>query len=144
MSRAFTGAVFVKIVGVCAVLGLLAPAAWAQSNACVYNQPGGGYVAKMRIVSGAFKTDWSSGFPIGKSACQSLEQIPNGQAYKVEVHAVAGKTVTCEPTQTRSTSFTGNIVYHCGGTTFIHTWCQQPGAEKPDPGAEKEAMEETE
>lgn len=110
-----------------AVLALLAaPTVQAQQSACVYNQPGGGFVAKMRVCGGNSCTGWSSGFAIGKTQCQGLSSYANGASIKVEVDAVAGKQVTCTPTFTRDANFNGTAVFHTWGTT-LSPKCEQPG-----------------
>lgn len=116
-----------RLILVAIVLGALAaPLTHAQQNACVYNQPGGGFVAEMRVCGGNSCTDWSSNFAIGKTRCASVTSYGNGTTLKVEVKAVAGKTVTCTPTFTRDTNFSGTAVFHTWGTT-LSPKCEQVG-----------------
>ena len=101
----------------------------AQAKGCVYLQPGAGYTAKMRIRTGTegnySYTSWSSSFPIGKSRCQSLVNVPNGSTFSVQVHANAGKTKTCTPENVaRNSSDTTNAVYNAWGTT-LSVKCKQ-------------------
>ena len=71
--------------------------AYAAESGCVALLVKAGYAAKMRIVSGDFKTDWSGSFPIGKTVCQSLNGVPIGKDFTVQVKALAGKTRDCTP-----------------------------------------------
>ena len=102
----------------------------AQQKGCVYLQPGAGYTAKMRIRTGTpdnySYTSWSSSFPIGKSRCQSLTNVPNGSTFSVQVHANGGKTKTCTPDNlTRNASEAGNAIFNAWGTT-LNVKCKQP------------------
>ncbi|QBB68968.1 hypothetical protein ELE36_00455 [Pseudolysobacter antarcticus] len=91
----------------------------AQANACVSLLVGAGYAAEMRVVSGSFHTDWSSSFPIGKTVCQSLSGVGDGNKFSVEVHALAGKTKTCTPDNvTRVAASTSNVTYQAWGSTL--------------------------
>jgi hypothetical protein len=108
----------------------MASFASAQQQACVHLKAGAGYAAKMRYCIGTGKSatcsDWSGVFAIGKSKCQSLADVPNGTTFSVEVHAQAGKTKTCSPSDLpRNASDQSNIVFIASGTTLsVH--CSQP------------------
>jgi hypothetical protein len=102
----------------------------AQSQACVSLLVGAGYAAEMRIVAGSFHTDWSNSFPIGKTVCQSLSGVGNGVPFSVEVHALAGKTKTCTPSNIpRVAASTSNVVFQAWGTT-LNISCQEPSGEQ--------------
>jgi hypothetical protein len=101
----------------------------AQANACVSLLVGAGYAAKMRVVSGSFHTDWSDSFPIGKTKCQPLGGVGNGNQFSVEVSAVLGETKTCKPSNvTRVAASTSNVVYQAWGST-LSVKCEEPTAE---------------
>jgi len=100
----------------------------AQANACVALLVGAGYAAEMRVVSGSFHTDWSSSFPIGKTVCQPLAGVSDGNKFSVEVHAILGKTKTCTPDNvTRVAASTSNVTYQAWGTT-LSVKCEEPTA----------------
>lgn len=98
--------------------------AQAADSACVSLLVGAGYAAKMRIESGDFKTDWSKSFPIGKTVCQSLDGVPVGSPFTVQVQAVMGKTKACTPNITHSTG-AGSITFQAWGTT-LNVKCTMP------------------
>ena len=126
------GISFVRILFVALALVLLTGEAFAQSNACVYNKPGGGFVAKMRVCADGKCTDWSDSFAIGKTKCKSLTSYSSGASIKVEIDAVLGKKTSCSPSFNRNTEFTGTVVFHASGTT-LSPKCEEPG------GAQSEA-----
>ena len=98
----------------------------AQSKACVSLLVGAGYAAEMRVVSGAFHTDWSGSFPIGKTVCQPLDGVGNGNKFSVEVHAILGKTQTCTPANiVRVASSTSSVTFQAWGTT-LNVKCEEP------------------
>jgi hypothetical protein len=97
---------------------------YAAEDACVSLLVGAGYAAEMRIVSGDFKTDWSGSFPIGKTKCQSLDGVPVGKKFTVEVHAILGKTESCTPSITHSEG-EGSITFQAWGTT-LNVHCEMP------------------
>jgi hypothetical protein len=116
-----------------AVLALIGLAAWspaqAQSSACVYLEPGAGYAAWIRVVSGDFESKWSSSFPIGQHRCVDLKPIADGAKYTVQISAVLGSSkVHCKPdNQTRVAANTGSVTFLAWGTTFnVH--CEMPSA----------------
>lgn len=122
--------------------------AQAQSAACVYLQPGAGYAAWIRVVSGSFESAWSSSFPIGQHRCVDLRPIADGAKYTVQISAVLGSSkVHCKPdNQTRVAAQTGSVTYLAWGTTFnVH--CEMPSAEtaaaaasaEPNPEGQKAA-----
>lgn len=115
-----------SVVFLTLILAFLSASAFAQSSACVYNQPGGGYIAKMRVCADGTCTGWSANFPIGKTECKSLTAYSSAAKLKVDVQAVAGKTVTCTPEFQRNTDFTGTIVFQAWGTT-LSPKCEEPG-----------------
>ncbi len=129
---------------------IVAQSAYAQKSACVYLEPGAGYAAWMRVVSGGYASDWSSSFPIGQTRCQSLEPIKDGQEFTVQVSAVLGSSkVPCSPSMKRVSSSEASVVYHAWGTT-LSVKCQMPGVSNAlgatmEPSAEglkaKEALE---
>ena len=98
----------------------------AQQNACVHLKVGAGYAAKMRVCTGDTCKSWSGVFGIGKSKCQSLAGFPTGTIFTVQVHAQAGDTKTCSPSDvTRNANDKTNLVYLASGTTKkVH--CNQP------------------
>ena len=99
----------------------------AQGTACVYLEPGAGYAAWMRVVSGGYASDWSSSFPIGQTRCQSLGPIKDGQEFTVQVSAVLGSSkVPCSPSMKKVAGSTASVVYHAWGTT-LSVKCQMPG-----------------
>jgi len=98
--------------------------AHADDKACVSLLVGAGYAAKMRIVSGSFKTDWSSSFPIGKTICKSLTGVPLSQSYTVEVQAIAGQTKSCTPSIKHSVG-PESITFQAWGTTG-NVQCKMP------------------
>lgn len=97
---------------------------YAADAACVALKAGAGYAAKMRIVSGDFKTDWTGSFPIGQTRCQSLEGVPVGSDFTVQVQAVLGKTKDCTPNIKHSEG-AGSITFEAWGTT-LNVKCQMP------------------
>lgn len=97
---------------------------YAAEDACVSLLVGAGYAAEMRIVSGDFKTDWSKSFPIGKTRCQSLDGVPVGKKFTVEVHAILGETKSCTPSITHSEG-EGSITFQAWGTT-LNVHCEMP------------------
>jgi hypothetical protein len=104
----------------------LSSTASAQANACVSLLVGAGYAAEMRVVSGSFHTDWSGSFAIGKTKCQSLSGVGNGNKFSVEVSAILGKTKTCTPDNVvRVASSTSNVTYQAWGTT-LSVKCEEP------------------
>jgi hypothetical protein len=96
----------------------------AAEEACVSLLVGAGYAAKMRIKSGDFKTDWSGSFPIGKTKCQSLNGVPVGNKFTVEVHAILGESKDCSPSITHSQG-EGSITFQAWGTT-LNVKCEMP------------------
>ena len=96
----------------------------AADEACVHLKVGAGYVAKMRIESGDFKTDWSDSFAIGSTRCQSLNGVPVGSQFTVQVHAELGETKDCTPSITHSKG-EGSITFEASGTT-LSVKCQMP------------------
>ena len=98
--------------------------AYAAESGCVALLVKAGYAAKMRIVSGDFKTDWSGSFPIGKTVCQSLNGVPIGKDFTVQVKALAGKTRDCTPSVKHSEG-PGSITFEAWGTTLAPK-CQMP------------------
>lgn len=100
--------------------------AYAAKDACVSLLVGAGYAAKMRIVSGQFSTEWSDSFPIGQTRCQSLDGVPIGNQYTVEVHAILGKTKSCTPSITHSAG-EGSITFQAWGTT-LNVHCEMPSS----------------
>jgi len=123
-----------RLIALGAALFALALPALAQKEACVHLKVGAGYVAKMRIVSGDFHTDWSGSFAINDTKCQSLDGVAIGNEFSVQVDAVAGKTVTCKPSLKRA-SGDASVTYEAWGTT-LKPKCEMPGeagaqAEKP-------------
>jgi hypothetical protein len=106
-----------------------AGAAAAQSSACVSLLVGAGYAAKMRVVSGKFHTDWSGSFPIGKTMCQSLSGVGDGNPFSVEVSAILGQTKTCKPENiTRVASSKSSVTFQAWGTT-LSVKCEEPNGE---------------
>lgn len=105
-------------------------AAHAQSAACVYLEPGAGYAAWIRVVSGSFTSEWSSSFAIGQHRCVSLTSIADGAKYTVQISAMAGSSkVPCKPdNQPRVASQPGTVTYLASGTTF-NVKCEMPTAE---------------
>ena len=100
----------------------------AQSAACVHLLVGAGFAAKMRVVYGNLHTDWSDSFAIGSTKCQSLSAVPDGSAFTVEVHALAGEDKKCSPENiVRSSSSSSSVTFQTWGTTFC-VKCQEPGA----------------
>lgn len=117
--------------------------AQAAEEACVSLLVGAGYAAKMRIKSGDFKTDWSGSFAIGQTRCQSLEGVPVGNKYTVEVEAILGEKKDCEPSITHSTG-QGSITFQAWGTT-LNVKCKMPSSrdafmEKPGHEASPEGI----
>lgn len=104
-------------------------AAHAQSAACVYLEPGAGYAAWIRVVSGSFTSEWSSSFPIGQYRCVDMTPIANGAPYTVQISAVLGSSqVACQPAnQTRSSAMTGSITFLASGTS-LNVKCNMPVA----------------
>lgn len=98
----------------------------AYQEACVSLLVGAGYAAKMRVCSNGMCNPWSGSFPIGKTMCQSLNNVPNGNTFSVEMNAILGKTITCTPDNITQTSSPVNIVYNAWGTT-LSPKCQMPG-----------------
>ncbi|KDM90449.1 hypothetical protein [Photobacterium galatheae] len=98
--------------------------AHAAEQACVSLLVGAGYAAKMRIVSGSFSTDWTSSYPIGKTKCQSLSEVPIGNTYTVQVKAILGKTKDCTPSIKHSAG-QGSITFQAWGTT-LNVHCEMP------------------
>ena len=96
----------------------------AAEKACVSLLAGAGYAAKMQIVSGNFKTDWSGSFPIGKTQCQSLKGVPIGQEYTVKVKAILGETKNCTPS-IKQAEGSGSITFQAWGTT-LNVTCKMP------------------
>lgn len=76
---------------------LIASTAQAQPKACVYIKVGAGFSGKMRVVSGSWKSDWSSDMAIGGQKCQPLSSLAKGALFSVQFKADLGKTVTCQP-----------------------------------------------
>lgn len=114
-----------SLFAVACVIGM--QSAHAQKSACVYLEPGAGYAAWMRVVSGSFATDWSSSFPIGQTRCQSLDPIKDGQEFTVQVSAVLGSSkVPCSPKMKKISNSDASVVYHAWGTT-LNVKCQMPG-----------------
>lgn len=114
----------IKITVLIAVL-LSAPGiTLAATDACVSLLVGAGYAAKMRVKSGKFKTDWSSSFAIGKTKCQSLEGVPIGGTYTVEIKAILGKSKDCSPSIVHSEG-QGSITFQAWGTT-LSPKCKMP------------------
>lgn len=100
----------------------------AQSSACVHLLVGAGYAAEMRIVYGNLHTDWSSSFAIGSTKCQSLDAVPDGSTFTVEVHALAGETKKCTPENvTRSAASKSSVTFQAWGPT-LGVKCQEPGS----------------
>lgn len=100
--------------------------ALAQSRACVHLLVGAGYAAQMRIVSGSFATQWSDSFPIGRTMCQSLNDVSDGKTFTVEVHAVLGQTKKCSPENVRRVAAsTSSVTFQAWGTT-LNVSCQEP------------------
>jgi len=97
---------------------------YAAEDACVSLLVGAGYAAHMRIKSGAFKTDWSKSFAIGQTRCQSLEGVPYGKKFTVEVHAILGKKKNCSPSIEHSKG-SGSITFQAWGTT-LNVKCKMP------------------
>lgn len=125
----------------CAVVlglgGLMAVSpAHAQSSACVYLQPGAGYAAWIRVVSGSFESAWSSSFPIGQHRCVDLRPIADGAKYTVQISAVLGSSkVHCKPdNQTRVAAQSGSITYLAWGTT-LNVHCEMPSASTAEAAA---------
>lgn len=123
----------------------------AQSAACVHLLVGAGFAAKMRVVYGNLHTDWSDSFAIGSTKCQSLSAVPDGSAFTVEVHALAGEDKKCSPENiVRSSSSSSSVTFQTWGTTF-GVKCQEPGATEnaemtqaaktPNPDGEKAAAD---
>lgn len=98
----------------------------AATDACVSLLVGAGYAAKMRIKSGKFKTDWSGSFAIGKTKCQSLDGVPIGGEFTVEVSAILGETKNCTPSIVHSAG-AGSITFQAWGTT-LNVKCKMPTA----------------
>ncbi len=113
-----------KALTLCSCLIFTPTLASAADRACVSLLVGAGYAAEMRIVSGNFKTAWSSSFPIGKTVCQPLQGVPFGQDYTVEVKAILGETKSCAPS-VRQTQGPGSITFQAWGTT-LNVHCEMP------------------
>lgn len=116
-------------------LMILAIPAFAQKQACVHLLAGAWYAAQMRVVSGAFHTDWSGSFAIGQTVCQNLSGVGPGQQYTVEVYAIAGNTAKCEPSLPR-VDWPGNVTYLSWGTTLSHP-CVMPSSAGLDANGEE-------
>ncbi len=99
----------------------------AATDTCVSLLVGAGYAAKMRIKSGDFKTDWSSSFAIGKTKCQSLNGVPIGGEFTVEIKAILGKSKNCSPSITHSEG-SGSITFQAWGTT-LSPKCKMPSTD---------------
>jgi hypothetical protein len=117
---------FVRITVLTLALVLGAGAMGAQEQACVYNKPGGGFIAKMRVCVDGKCGDWSGNFPIGQTKCQSLTSYSSTANIRVDADAVLGKSVACSPSFKRNTEFTGTVVFHTWGTT-LSPKCEEPG-----------------
>lgn len=127
-ARALRSAIFV-VAGIVGLSGV----ASAQQSACVYLQPGAGYAAWMRVVSGSYSSDWSDLFPIGQYRCQSLASIGDGQPFTVQVSALLGSSkVVCTPDNVkRVASAPGSLTYLASGTT-LNVHCSMPSTEAAD------------
>ena len=109
-------------------LVLIASPARAQSQACVYLQPGAGYAAWMQVISGGFESAWSDLFSIGQYRCVSLAPIADGAEFTVRISALLGSSrVPCTPSLRRNASFTGNVTFNAWGTT-LNVQCAMPGS----------------
>lgn len=109
-----------------AVLALGTQSVFAQKTACAYLEPGAGYAAWMRVVSGNYASKWSSSFPIGTTRCQSLAELKDGQQFTVQISAVLGSSkVPCSPSLKRVSSSDATVTYHAWGTT-LSVKCQMP------------------
>jgi hypothetical protein len=114
----------------CALLliALAAPAA-AQSQACVHLQVGSGYSATMQVnfdgtpprVIGP-----SGSFNIGGTQCLSLQDVPDGGEFSVQVNAILGDSTICTPANIpRSASSPVSVTFNASGTIlFVH--CDMP------------------
>jgi hypothetical protein len=112
------------------------PAA-AQSEACVHLQVGSGYAATMTVTFQNATIGPSGSFAIGQTVCLPLTAVGNGVPFSVQVHAIAGDTVTCVPSDIpRSAALPIGITYNASGTT-LNVHCDAPtGAtleEEPKP-----------
>lgn len=118
--------IVLTLVVVIGMTALQVDRAQAQSRACVHLLVGAWYAAEMRVVSGAFHTDWSTGFPIGQTICQPLSGVGDGHAFTVEVLAIAGKTSQCQPRNVvRIAASKSSVTFQAWGTT-LNVQCEEP------------------
>lgn len=109
----------------CGLACLMPAAAHAQNSACVNLLVGAGYAAKMNVYWSGGSTGWSGAFAIGQTKCQSLSGVPVGAQYTVEVYAILGKTVDCNPHPLTKVNGGPNAVFNAWGTT-LNVHCEMP------------------
>lgn len=113
------------LAGVVLLLALAAPAG-AQSEACVHLQVGSGYSAEMSVTFEGATIGPSATFDIGQTQCLSLSAVGDGVLFSVLVHADAGDTVTCNPSNIpRSAALPVSITFNASGTT-LNVHCDAP------------------
>ena len=103
---------------------LSAPPANAQQAACVHLLVGAGYAAKMSV-----NGTESASFEIGKTACQPLNNIPDGDTVTVYVLPLAGQKSLCTNPITRDAKSEASVTYLANGTT-LDAKCWMPEAPK--------------
>lgn len=114
---------------------LFASTAQAQQKACVFIKVGAGFSGKMRVISGSWKSEWSSDMAIGGQRCQSLENLSPGAPFSVQFKADLGKTVTCTPSDIPyNPKDPGNANYFAWGTTLKVKCSQDANAAEKKPG----------
>ena len=96
----------------------------AEDHACVNIKFGAGFTAKMRVKSASYTSDWSGKFNVSETHCQSVENIPVGEEYHVDVKATAGHEETCSPKVIRNGN-PGSFGWRTWGTT-LSVKCKAP------------------
>ncbi|ACB94436.1 hypothetical protein Bind_0786 [Beijerinckia indica subsp. indica ATCC 9039] len=112
-----TSPIFGMVVVAGALVCLGPQQAAAQSAACVNMQTGAGYIAKMRINSPHYVSEWSQDFIVGEHKCQTLAPIPNGAPFIVEVTSTGADIKTCAPPLKRLRKNETPITFLASGIT---------------------------
>ena len=124
-----------KIILACLVgiLNIIPINVYAEDKACVYLESGAGYAAKIRLMHNGEADSWSDSFPIGQSKCVSLQGIPVGDKYTIQLGAVASWTTQdCTPTRTRAKEL-GTMNYSATGTLFSFSCHSSSGLPEKSP-----------
>ena len=120
-------AVIPVMVSAFLLVALAAPAA-AQPFACVHLQVGSGYAATMQINFGSepLQIGPTGLFFIGQTQCLSLQPVPDGVDFSVQVNAELGDSTTCTPQNIpRSAGSPVSVTFNASGTIdFVH--CDMP------------------